>query len=279
MHSEKFHEFKSVDWIDAFGRELEEHREWLASAPHLLKRWKNNLRNPEAKEGAICEALLREHLALHVERIEPGEGADGSGLDFRCFVGDEEFYVECNCIGVETAAEKTGIPMIGPRTGEAINYSHLTTEIQNRCRKKGRQLSEVSGSVRLLAIATLHSYASITCFDEYSAELVLTSETLITFEVGTDSRIPIEETRLVTDLSSSSFLKSNVDDPTNPFIDEARQYLSGILLVGFGYDPPIVKGILHPNPATIFNRNLLPNIKFCQLKDGWKSGTFEVEWI
>jgi hypothetical protein len=79
---------------------------------------------------------------------------------------------------------------------------------------------------------------------------------------------------LSTDLRSATFLRP---DPING-IGFARSSVSGLLLCGFGILPPRVLGILHPNPARPFDRNLLSDVPFCEVAIDSASGTLSTHW-
>jgi hypothetical protein len=63
-------------------------------------------------------------------------------------------------------------------------------------------------------------------------------------------------------------------------VEFARESVSGLLLCAFSVRPPQVYGVLHPNPAEVFDRGLLPDIRFARLADGFReTGELRVEWV
>jgi hypothetical protein len=80
-----------------------------------------------------------------------------------------------------------------------------------------------------------------------------------------------------THLQSAAFIRPTKN--INGLIEYARNPISAILLCPFGTRPPEILGVLHPNPNYPFNRNILPKVEFCRLKDGYQKGKLEVEWI
>jgi hypothetical protein len=78
-----------------------------------------------------------------------------------------------------------------------------------------------------------------------------------------------------TKLESAVFVKPS----TTAGIEHARNPVSGMLICGFGCDPPTCYGVLHPLPVRNFPRELLPDVEFCRLKDGYERGLLSTEWI
>ncbi len=233
---------------DKYSEKLKSHRHWLASYnQQLLKLWENRLNNNI--EAAICEACLRIELGKQVDEVRPGEKPDSGGLDFLCRNDRTEFYVECASVGQEKVEEKTGLPMNFESSSSFFQYSLLTNFFKNRCSEKGSQLACRPGTIRLLAIATLHFHAGCVVFDERGAEYLLTGEAKLAFRPR--------------DLDSSFCLKRE----DNGCIRPVRQHFSAILLCYFGPQDSRMYGALHPYPACLFDYSLLPDIPFFRFKE------------
>ena len=82
-----------------------------------------------------------------------------------------------------------------------------------------------------------------------------------------------------TDLESAAFLRP-IKKEQGKWIEYARNPISAVLLCPFGTSRPNIVGVLHPNPNFLFDRKLLPKVKFGKLKEGYKTtGILQVEWI
>lgn len=253
--------------------ELASHRRWLGQqGDERLRRWESLLAVDE--EAAIVEAGTQHFLGSLVDRMEPAEDLAQGGPDFRCFRAGHRFYVECTCIRESVVTDKTGLTPWPPEDAQV--YGHLTQQVLNECKNKAKQCSGLDGPC-LLAIGTLHCQAGDLCWDKVSVEDILTGSPCITRHIDTRTGASIGDTYESTDLADAAFCrKSNNPDCS---LELARKSISGLLLFGFGSSPPIVIGVLHPNPVRPFDRSLLPGVEFCALEGGYDKGKLSVCWV
>lgn len=251
------------------------HMAWLEGfSQERSVKWQDLLSsNPEA---AICEACVREILSQHVDAIQPNENLSHGGPDFLCKQGNDYFYVEVTCITIESATQATELPHPVPFHPEASYYRHLTKKILGELVNKTRQCSGLDHPC-ILAVGTLHSQAGPLCMDKHAAEEILTGTSFITAHIDTLTGKMVREPYEATDLRDSSFVRSSKTAPAS--VEEARKTISAILLCSLWYNPSRIIGLLHPKPNKTFRRELLSEIKFGKLKDGYDEGIFEVEWI
>jgi len=254
--------------------ELEvEHRQWLSAfdRPYLQK-WED-LRN-DNYEAALCEAAVRRLLQAHGSTVEPNEDLVGKAPtgpeprpDFRCSRPEGAFFVEVTCISIATVVEQTGLPH-SLQFG-AQNYAHLNDAIFKKCLRKYEQYSRTNLPT-LLAVGTFHQW-SVLCMSRKFADMLLTGETSLSWTVDTETGQGIGDAFQTTELRLAPFLKPGS-------LGATRTSLSGLLLCGFGYDPPHVLGALHPRAARPFDRRLLPAIQFGEVQINQATGQLCTSW-
>ncbi len=254
-----------------------EHERWLSSfGPQHLANWSKG-RNGNA-EAALCEAAVRRFLQDQGVDVQPNEDVAGSAPgggaeqrpDFLCSRAGLAFNVEVSCISIATATAETGLEHL-PQ-GKPGNHGHLNGIISNKCSKKTKQCA--AGSLpTLLALGTFHLSASALCIREHIADMLLTGETHPTWNLVASTCQPVGEAYLTTSLRAAPFLR-----PTGPSIREARTSLSGLLLCGFGYHPPNVLGLLHPQADRPFDRRLLPCVQFGEVVVEHETGKLRTFW-
>jgi hypothetical protein len=242
---------------------VREHRTWLSSfRPQYLRNWEKLANNDY--EAALFEAAVRRWLKTRGILVEPNEELTGSEQrpDFRCTHRQDRFFVEVACIPIAKAMEETGLPHPPKDAGlpSSSFYKPLNDPIFKKCGKKNSQCSGTDLPT-LLAVGTFHHHASILCIDQKSADMLLTGETYPSFFVNTATGSAVGESFLTTKFYSAVFLR-----PGGHSLREARTSLSGLLLCGFGCNPPKVLGVLHPAAMRPFDRRLLAGIDFGELK-------------
>lgn len=255
-------------------RELErEHGQWLAEfEPQYFRNFKK-LRNADF-EAAMTEASVRRHMQRLAIAVEPSEDLTGKiqRPDFLCTTrSKEKFYVEVTCISIQKVVEETGLPY--PTESGARHYSPLNDAFWSACKGKASQCSNLDHPA-LVAIGTHHTAASMICIDEPKVDMLLTGTTMISWNMDTRSGSQVGNTYLSTNLHSAAFIRPD----TSEGIRFARSSISGLLLYGFGIEPPKALGILHPNPARKFNRPNLAGIPFCEVNIDGTNGTFSTRW-
>lgn len=254
---------------------VQEQRRWLgAFDPQHLRNWEKLL-NADA-EAAACEAAVRRLLEANGNIVAPNVNLTGStqSPDFRCTHGGRVFYVEVTCISIEKATEITSLPPLPAGTHGAQGYGLLNGAFFGSVKQKTPQCSGLDAPA-LVAVGTFHFQASCICFGEPHLEMLLTGDELITQKINMVTGDPVGDIYLSTKLRSATFLRPDA----NTGLGHARNPVTGMLLCGFGCEPPEVRGILHPLPVHQFERHLLPNVKFCRLRPGYETGSLSTEWI
>lgn len=253
-----------------YSKLIEEHRSWLKKfGGSHLKQWEKIFRSNV--EAALCEAATRRLMSEHKNEVEP---YGKTGVDFKCTKNGHSFYVETTCITKEIATVETGLSdspknMFGSRC-----YSPLTETFWYELGNKTHQCRGLDAPC-IVVIATFHFQAGCLCFTEHMAELLLTGRTYITKNIDPELGQSIGETYESTKLELAAFIRpSKIED-----VEHAKKTISATLLCSFGTRPKSVVGVLHPNPIHFFDRNLLPDIKFCKLADGYETGQLKVEWV
>lgn len=234
-----------------------EHRQWLACFPlQHADNWEKLLGNDY--EAAMMEASVRRFLQQQGTAVKPNEDLQGRRKqpDFRCINFNAEFFVEVACISVAKAVEETHLPY--PLQGGPRFYRPLNNAIWKACKGKTTQCSDGTGPT-LVAIGTFHDTVSDLCFSEAKVEMLLTGETMNTFNLYEHTQQSLDDIYLSTELFSATFLRPDRIEAVN----SARSSISGLVLCGFGVEPPNVRGILHPFAARPFDPRLLPSIRFC----------------
>ena len=262
----------ALTWPNPFLDQLaDEHRKWLSAFdPQYLNNWEKLLNADD--EAAMAEARFRSILEDYGVRVKPNEDLAGAGQcpDFKCSKGADIFYTEVTCISNETATAKTGIP----------NESHGPTDcrplndvIFAKCREKASQCADLDGPA-LLAIGTFHTNAAMLSFDRPIVDWILTGEPKISWKIDPKIGKPVENISQVTELHSAAFLRP--DDTEG--VGFARSSLSALLLCGLGSNPPMLIGVLHPNPVRSFDPSVLSGVEFGQVKIDQTSGWLHVGW-
>ena len=249
----------------------EEHRRWLAGFDErYLLNWEKL-----PPEPAMCEAGVRQILQENGNTVEPAESLTGEAKrpDFSCRQAGKVFFVEVTCISIDKAAEYTGLTDIPSKEVRGFSYRHLNDQIFWACREKTPQCSGL-GHPAIVAVCTYHWDASNLCSNRFHLKDLLTGERVITHHLDARTHCPVGETHEVTLLESATFFR-----PDGIGWAQARNCVSGIVFCGLGCIPPIVRGVLHPNPAFPLDRKLLPKIEFCRLRPGYESGEMTTEWI
>jgi hypothetical protein len=257
----------------AYSKEIVSHIEWLQSFKNRYKtRWEKLLKtDPEA---AICEATSRALLQSQGVTVRPNEDLSIGGPDYLCRRGDKDFYLEVTCITKDKVTEKAELD---ERPSSAGHYRLLTSVFRYELSQKVRQCSGLDKPC-LVVLGTLHFQGGALCFRGRAVEDLLTGTGEIVIPYDSDRGEAVGDPHQITNLSNSAFIKFETCGGTK--IEFARSPISAVLLCGFGCQPPVVVGALHPNPKHPFERGLLPDLKFARLADGWQqTGQIEVEWV
>lgn len=264
---------KLEDLIKCYSDLIDEQRAWLKPfSKQRLDKWERELKSDP--EAAICEAMTREFLEESGVDVAPNENLSTGGPDFVCSRDVNRFYVEVTHVPKDKVTSKTNL------TDKPQNASYkrlLTNVFLDKLCNKASQCSGLDKPC-LVAIGTLHCQGGVRCFGKHAIEYLLTSTSSITMRVNPAQGQAIGEPYESADLRDSAFIRYSKTSTGK--IEFARNPISAVLLCAFGYGSVKVVGALHPNPNRVFDRMLLPQIKFCRLVEGCiEARQLKVEWI
>ena len=247
-----------IEWIEQFP--VDHARQWAHLYKHEL-------------QAAMCEASFWAVLQDCGVAVEPNRDLKHGqpSPDFLCRKNGEKFYVEVTCIHIERVTKVTAL---SDKPSGAGSYGPLNAAIFDEVRQKTPQCANLDAPA-LVAVGTFHCQASCLCIQKHHVGMMLTGDELITQRIDTRTGQPVGETFLSTEFDSAAFLKPS----TKSWLEEVRLPVSGILVGGFGCEPPNIYGLLHPNPLRPFNRNLLDRIEFCLLHRDEAHGQLSVKWL
>ena len=260
---------------ERYENEVKEYTHWIQSFGNdRLTRWKNLLQsNPES---ALCEAMTCQLLINNGCSVEPFEDLSSGGVDFKCIKNQQEFFVEVTCISQEKVTDKT--KLADDINAGATYYRPLTKVFWNELCRKVSQCSGLNAPC-IVVFGTYHFRGGCLCFNDRKAEEILTGKPYIAMAFDPNKGKAVGEPYQETDLESAAFLRP-IKKEQGKGIEYARNPISAVLLCPFGTSRPNIVGVLHPNPNFLFDRKLLPKVKFGKLKEGYKTtGILQVEWI
>jgi hypothetical protein len=250
---------------------IQEHLQWLRGFdPQYASTWKNILSNDP--EAAACEAAVRRALQGNGNVVEPYQQISP---DFICTRGGEQFFVEVTCIRIASASEKTGLPpAYDPKTfSQYRGFKGLNEAIYFEAKNKAPQCANL-GKPAIVAVGTFHWMANLMIQREDMTSL-LTGTTYIADDISPLTGGPVGESYISTKLEHAAFLRARENSLMHP----ALKPISGILVCGFDYAPPILRCVLHPDSVHVFDRSFLPQVECCRLKPGYKDGKMMPEWL
>ena len=203
--------------------------------------------------------------------VQPNEHlrSDGGGPDFQCDANGSKFYVEVTCVLCSTATARTGIPE-EPHCGP-FNPFGMTEAIFSECVEKASQCRDMDAPT-LVAIGTFHGFAAMSCFEKVIVSSVLTGKTNIAWNINLSTGTQSGETYQLTKLEKAAFLKPDSQQE----VGFARSSISGLLLCGLGISRCL--GVLHPNPARLFDPSLIANVEFGRVELDPSSRQLRVQW-
>lgn len=249
-----------------------EHRQWLGRFdPRRGKQWDDMLQaDPEA---AMSEARVRLLLEQNGNQVEPNQDLNdrGKSPDFICRRDGKTFYVEATSISIASATDKTGLAHI-PVPRKAQSYAPLNNAIFAECCNKTPQCAGLAHPC-LVVVCTFHYQASVLCVRDDHLSGLLTGEPLITWDMDLRVGRAVGDPYQSTQLRSATFLKPDDGQPV-----WARLPISGVLVCGFGCDPPSVLGVLHPEPKHPFDPTLLPSVRMGQVTVDREASMLSIRW-
>lgn len=196
--------------------------------------------------GAVAEAVVFSWLRF--DRLQPAVSEDSSkgGPDFMCRGRHGFFLVEATVLDATAVENRSGWPNELDDTARA--FSMITPNLWSKTLHKAGQLADQE-MPRLLAICLSHVGASA----------------------------------LLGALAARIFAAGSRKSPFYRFVDgkyqAERRSISGLLLVPVWEDECEVVGMLHPDPAKIFDYRDLSDVPFLRVKWPPTSEEVETEWI
>lgn len=262
-----------AEMLKQYASEIGSHRKWLWSFDEgYATKWEKLLKADH--EAAICEAATRELLQQHVIKVEPNEDPSSGGPDFICTRDGKYFYVEVTCITKNKVTQKAHLTD-KPSTDDY--YRLLTKAILGEICNKTRQCSNLDAPC-IIAISTLHRQAGVRCFNKHGVENLLTGTRNLSIGFNPEDGRTIGKVHESADLRDAAFVRFNKGSAGQ--VEFARNPISAILLCAFGYVKLKAVGALHPNPNREFDRDLLPDIEFARLVEGFQhTSQLNTKWI
>lgn len=248
---------------------LDDHRRWLDGYnPQHKRKWEEQLQ--QNSDGAKCEMLVRMLLEENGNKVMPNAdlSAKKKAPDFRCTQEGQLFYVEVTCVDSDRATRVTSLEPKPEAMAKAYAFADINQALFEKLEKKHAQCKHLEHPV-LVAIGTLHFHASALTFHDRFVRELLTGKGYVSANLS-----HVKKTFLSTQLEYASFLQQ---DALTGEIVTIHKAVSGLLLCGFGCEPSIVNGLLHPEPSHVFDRCLLKNVPFFRLASGYDAGQLSVE--
>lgn len=234
---------------------------------HLQELKKREKSNPD---GVRFEAAMFS-IAREEYNLNPviGEIIGEGGVDFICSFNNYSFVLEVTHTDTNSIKQQSGLGN-DVINGKAQWFSMITHILKRKAVKKAKQVAN-HPMPRIVCIGASH-ISSTMLLGKIAAKWLLTSETKISLPVG----VPNAKSQLVTDLKNSAFMKICENGKIGPRLCS----ISGLLLVAMGNDSYSIVGILHPEPAHVFDISLLPNVPFVRISN-WPcpEGQIKTEWI
>ena len=153
-------------------------------------------------------------------------------------------------------------------------FRPLNDAIFRACKGKASQCGDLDQPA-LVAVTTFHGLASMICFNKIHANMLLTGEMMLSWNIDTQTGEQVGDLYGRTELRSATFLKREI----NNGIGFARSSISGLLLCGLAIDPPRILGVLHPNPVRPFDPGLLPDVPFCNVQIDRCTASLSTRWV
>jgi hypothetical protein len=212
--------------------------------PDHHKRFQQLLASNRA--GAVAEAVVFSW--LRSDSLEPvvSEDASKGGPDFMCRGRHGFFLVEATVLDANAVENRSGWPNELDDTARV--FSMITPNLWRKTLHKAGQLADQE-IPRLLAICLSH--------------------------VGASALLGTLAARMLAAQSRKSAFYQVVDGK----YQAERRSISGLLLIPVWEDECEVVGMLHPDPAKIFDYRDLSDVPFLRVKWPPTSEEVETEWI
>ncbi|MGA2965272.1 MAG: hypothetical protein ABSD64_03600 [Terriglobales bacterium] len=235
---------------------------------HHLDKFKRRLETDA--NAAEAEAVVFALLWAAKTRPDIFEDPSKGGPDFCCDPsGKQRFLVEVTSLESGAVSRRSGLPARIEGNGGGA-FGLITAALSGAAGSKAAQLAD-QPYPRVLAITSSHAFASI-LMDRLPAENLLVSDPMISHRLGDFNGYGT----ITTDLRRAVFFRL---DRSGRQIVPRRQSISAILLVAISGRQADVVGVLHPQPAIVFDPNLFPQVPYLRLSH-WPivDGKLSTEW-
>lgn len=233
--------------------------------PNHYKPFRDRLENDRhaAQAEAVVFSWLRSQQMVPEGNDEPGVG----GPDYLCLPDSAEpFLIEVASLNKDAVERRSGWP--DELTERADSFSMITPNLWSKTKRKAPQLGghEVA---RVLAICLSH-IGSEALLGNLAVEWSMTSEPRISVPV----LAPASAARQVTDLRNAAFLAIR-DGAVVP----VRQSISAMLLIAIQGEHLEALGMLHPEPAAVFDYRTFREVPFLRFEWPLRNDVLRTEWV
>lgn len=218
-----------------------------------------------AKAEAVVFSWLRlQRLGPHVSE-SPATG----GADYLCIPESREpFILEVTAVNKEAVERRSGWPDELSKVAHA--FGMITPNLWSRVRAKAPQLAD-HNVPRVLAICLAHVGAAA-LLGTLGAQWLMVSEPKLQVPIALEGKPA--PSRSVTDLRNAAFFRLQAGA-----IVPARQSISAILLIAVWHDQLEAVGLLHPQPAVVFDYRTFGDVPFLRVEWPIQEATIRTEWV
>lgn len=225
------------------------------------------LRTASDPDAASAEAVVFSWLRSQALSPTPSDAPGIGGPDYLCSPRfSAPFLIEVTSLKADAVSARSGWP--DELSERAHSFGMITPSLWSKARAKASQLAG-HDIARVLAICLTHVGAGA-LLGTLAAEWLMTSQPKLSVPVGG----PLTAIREVTDLSKSAFLATR-DGSVIP----VRQSISAVLLIAIWEHELHAVGMLHPEPAVVFDYRSFRELPFLRLDWPLKDGILKTEWV
>jgi hypothetical protein len=229
--------------------------------------WSFQLRAAGDPDAANAEAVLFSWLRSQAMSPMPSDAPGIGGPDYLCSpMFAAPFLIEVTSLKPEAVSTRSGWP--DELTEKAHAFGMITANLWSKARNKASQLGGCDVA-RVLAICLTH-VGAWALLGTLAAEWLMTSQPKLSVPVGG----PLTAVRQVTDLSKSAFLTSR-----DGIVVPVRQSISAVLLIAIWEHELHAVGMLHPQPAVLFEYRSFGEVPFLRLDWPLKDAALKTEWL
>lgn len=260
---------------------LEQHQTWLSGFGRKghLKKWEELFR--DQPESASVEACVAAFLRAESTQVEPVDARGTGGTDFRCRSRGSELYVEAKCKTMRAVDNFVGFPAVTPEMRTGVSSYFMDSPVEY-----GAALADAASGQAMrregpvLAVLGTFSFHLDTLDLELACRAALAGEIHPEYPYGPEA--PPYRNYPADDSPLKGMAFTNYDAIDGKFWP-IRTHVSGILQIRFfqrALDGTRVswdtRGALHPSPKYPLPPGSLSNVRFLELRDGWRDGVFVI---